>query len=360
MGIGTALGIGGIAAAGIGAAGSIGAASQQAGAAKDAAQLQYESAQQALEFQKQQWATQQQNIAPWLQTGQGAIGNLGWLLGVTPGGMQQSPWGPTTPGGYSAAPGMATAPTVAGRPAGAGPLMGAPGARILPEMATVRAGGGAGTTRGVGGLPPATNRSATPPPGFTGGQAGSFGSLLQGWNQPFVPPTAATEQNDPGYRFRLSQGLQALQNSAAARGGLLSGNTLQGIEQYAQDYASNEYQNVYNRSLGQYQQNYNIFQQNQANEFNRLAALAGIGQTAAGQLAGAGSAAAGNVGNILLGSAGQIGQSLQNAGAARASGYAGAANAATGAIGNLSQYAMLQNLLGNQSDNIDWSQISWG
>jgi hypothetical protein len=173
--------------------------------------------------------------------------------------------------------------------------------------------------------------------------------LLQGWNTPFVPPTGATEQNDPGYQFRLNQGLQALQNSAAAGGGLLSGNTLQGIENYAQNYASNEYGNVYNRALGQYQQNYNIFEQNQANQYNRLASLAGLGQTAAGQLNSAGANAAGNVGSILLGSGQQIGQSMQNAGSAMASGYAGLGNALSGGLSNLGQLGMLQLLLGGQN-----------
>ena len=401
--IGAAVLGGSLAGAGIGAAGSIISSGQQAGAAKNAAQLQYLAQQQALDFQKQQWAQQQQNIAPWLQAGQGALGNLSWLMGVTPPGTQYSP--NPTGGGYSAAPGMTTAPEFPqrttpgtvydaqgnpirlrggmqtpygpGAPTGAGgvqnmmglpamttvPTGGPTGQHIMgtPDALAVRAGagGGVGTTRG--GLPAGTRGPGGQP--LAGGtpvtNPGNFGSLLQGWNQPFVPPTGATEQNDPGYQFRLQQGLGALQNSAAARGGLLSGNTLQGIENYAQDYASNEYQNVYNRSLGQYQQKYNIFQQNQANQFNRLAALSGIGQTAAGQLASAGQSAAGNVGNILLGSAGQIGSSLQNAGAARASGYAGLANAGIGATSNLAQ---LGGLLGGLYQNapIDWSQISWG
>src|SRR5215469_5553077 len=111
MGVGTTLAVvgGTLGAAGIGAAGSLGAANTQAGAAKDAAQLQYQSAQQALDFQKQQWAQQQQNIAPWLQTGQGALGNLSWLLGVTPAGTQNIPNPLMGGGGYSAAPGMTTA-----------------------------------------------------------------------------------------------------------------------------------------------------------------------------------------------------------------------------------------------------------
>src|SRR5882724_7234324 len=36
------------------------------------------------------------------------------------------------------------------------------------------------------------------------------------WNEQFKAPTDVTEQNDPGYKFRLQQGQQALENSAAA------------------------------------------------------------------------------------------------------------------------------------------------
>jgi hypothetical protein len=158
---------------------------------------------------------------------------------------------------------------------------------------------------------------------------------MQQWQFQFAPPTDVTEQNDPGFQFRLQQGQQALENSAAARGGLLSGGTAKALERYAQDYSSNEYQNVFNRSLTDYQQAYNQFQQAQANQFNRLAAISGVGQTAAQQLNSAGAAAAGNVGNILLGSGQQIGQDLQNAGAARASGYVGAANSYSNILGGI-------------------------
>lgn len=65
----------------------------------------------------------------------------------------------------------------------------------------------------------------------------------------FTAPTAVTMQNDPGYQFRLNEGLKALQASAAARGVLNSGGTLKGIEDYGQNYASQEYGNVFNRAL---------------------------------------------------------------------------------------------------------------
>ena len=184
---------------------------------------------------------------------------------------------------------------------------------------------------------------------------GGFGSLMQGFNTPFVAPTGATEQNDPGYQFRLQQGQQALERSAAAKGDLLGGATGKALGEFGQNYASNEYNNVYNRALQQYQQQYNIFSNNQANAFNRLADVAGIGQTTAGQLNAAGGQAAGNVGNILLNTGQQIGNDVQNAGAARASGYVGGANALTSGLaglGNAAQTYSLMNLLNNPTNGL--------
>lgn len=174
------------------------------------------------------------------------------------------------------------------------------------------------------------------------------GTLSQGWNTPFVAPTAATEQNDPGYQFRLKQGMEALDRGAAASGNLLTGGTAKAEQQYGQDYASNEYGNVYNRALGQYDQNYNIFENNQNNTYSRLAALAGMGSTTAAQLGQQGQTAATNVGNTYLTLGQQQGQDLQDAAAARASGYVGGANAWGGALSStasgISNLALLQQL----------------
>ena len=162
----------------------------------------------------------------------------------------------------------------------------------------------------------------------------SFGSLLRGYGKTFQAPTDVTEQDDPGYKFRLQQGNDAIQRSAAARGGLLTGGTAKALSDYAQGSASQEYGNVYNRALSTFDNNYNQFNNDQTNKFNRLASLAGFGQTAAGQLSNAGNNAANNVSSTLLTSGQQIGNDIQNAGAARASGYVGGANAVGGAINN--------------------------
>ena len=103
MGVGTVIGATSLASAGIGAGTSLAAAGEQSGAARSAAQLQFEEQQQALAFQKQEWEQQQQNLAPWIKAGQGAVGTLGGLLDQGLGG--QGPLAPWT--------GQFTAPTIA-------------------------------------------------------------------------------------------------------------------------------------------------------------------------------------------------------------------------------------------------------
>jgi hypothetical protein len=119
-------------------------------------------------------------------------------------------------------------------------------------------------------------------------------------------------QQDPGYAFRLSEGMKALDRTAAARGGMLSGAALRGATRYGQEMGSQEYTNAFNR-----------YQTNRANQLNPLQSLMGAGQTAAGNVAGAGQNYATNAG-----------QNYMNAGNARASGYVGSANAWSNAIGN--------------------------
>src|SRR5713226_9061195 len=80
---GLALGLGlagGIGSAAIGASAAGHAADTQSQAAMYAANLQKQEADQALAFQKQVYGTQQQQAAPWLKAGQGAITKLSSLL----------------------------------------------------------------------------------------------------------------------------------------------------------------------------------------------------------------------------------------------------------------------------------------
>lgn len=117
---------------------------------------------------------------------------------------------------------------------------------------------------------------------------------------------------DPSYKFRLGEGLKALDRQAAARGGLISGGALKAAQRYGQDFASTEFGNAY----------------------NRLASMAGIGQTATGAMSGAAGQFGTNAGNLMTG-----------AGAARASGYVGGANALTGGLNQYMNYTQNQNLM---------------
>lgn len=110
----------------------------------------------------------------------------------------------------------------------------------------------------------------------------NYGDLLQ-------PFSMADYEQDPGYLFRLSQGEQAINRAAAARGNRFAPRTVQELTEYGQGLASQEYGNAYNR--------YNIDQQN---VFNRLAAIAGIGQGQVAQLDMAGQQYAGNTSQNLF------------------------------------------------------------
>jgi hypothetical protein len=139
---------------------------------------------------------------------------------------------------------------------------------------------------------------------------------------------------DPGYGFRMSEGMKALERSAAARGGLLSGTTLKGVQRFGQDLASQEYQNAFNR-----------YQINRAAQLNPLQSLMGAGQTSANALTNA----AGDVGRGLAGTYMGAGAAqaagLAGAGQARASGYVGATNALTGALSQAVPNYMMYNYL---------------
>jgi hypothetical protein len=150
--------------------------------------------------------------------------------------------------------------------------------------------------------------------------------------QSFQAPTGVDFTNDPGYKARYQMGLDQLTNSAAARGGLLSGGSEKAFQNYAQDYASNEYGNVYNRALQSYGTNQGNYYTGQGNQFNRLSSLAEMGLGAAGTLGAEGTAAGGMIGNTLASLGNSQAMGINNAAAARASGIVGGTNALSGGI----------------------------
>lgn len=154
----------------------------------------------------------------------------------------------------------------------------------------------------------------------------ALGQISQG-TQPggeFLRPFSMDDYAaDPGYNFRMDQGMKAIQQSAAGKGNLLSGGALKGIQRFGQDLASQEYGNAYNR-----------FNQNQANQFNRLASISGLGQTTAQQTGALGSAAAQGIAGAQMG-----------AGNAQAAGAIGGANALAGGLAGASNAYLGQQYL---------------
>lgn len=150
--------------------------------------------------------------------------------------------------------------------------------------------------------------------------AADYGSLAK-------PFGMSDFEQDPGYAFRQSEGMKALERSAAARGQLLSGPTLKGIQRFGQESASQEYGNAFNR-----------YQIERSARLNPLQSLMGAGQSAT---------------NVMTGNVGQSSQNQQanilGAGQARASGYVGQANALGGALSSIGQAASSYPLLQAQT-----------
>jgi hypothetical protein len=139
----------------------------------------------------------------------------------------------------------------------------------------------------------------------------------------YTPFNMQTFQQDPGYAFRIKEGQQALDRSAAARGGLISGAALKAATRYGQDMGSQEYTNAFNR-----------YQVERAARLNPLQSLTGMGQTTANTIGTAGQNMATNVGEAYAGGAN-----------ARASGYIGGANALSSGLNQYMNYTQGNNLV---------------
>lgn len=106
----------------------------------------------------------------------------------------------------------------------------------------------------------------------------------------------------PGYQFRLSEGQKAIERSAASRGLLKSGASVKAIQRYGEGLAASEFDSY----------------------ANRLASLAGVGQSSTGATAAAGQDATNN-----------ISAAYRDAGNARASSYVNTASAINTGLNNV-------------------------
>lgn len=161
------------------------------------------------------------------------------------------------------------------------------GLKSSPLNANIGQGGNGLTSEGV-------------PQGFTVNQGMTPNGQPTG--NGLAAPDYSAFYKSPDYNFRMKEGLNAVQNSAAAEGGLYSGNAFRGIEEYGQGLAAGGFNDWFKNQL----------------------ALAGIGTGATSQ-AGQGAIATGaNVGNLLI-----------DQGNARASGISGQANSWANLINQL-------------------------
>ncbi len=162
---------------------------------------------------------------------------------------------------------------------------------------------------------------------------------------------ASKFHQSPGYGWAVSQGQNAIQNSAAGKTGAVSGNMLKALDQYTVGAADQDYWNAYNayaqdygKQYGSLSNNYwntaNFDQTQQANQFNRLYNTAQSGAQAASSTGQFGTAAAQG-----------IGQSLVGAGNAQAGGILGATNAVNAGLTNLGTQALFGGLGQNSLAN---------
>lgn len=257
-------------------AGSVYAANKQSKAAKSAAQAQTQAAGDANKLQWQMYQQQRQDNEPFRQNALTAQQEYMALLGLAPPPAAAMQPQQQQQGYY-------------GQPAYNSRLRaseGKYGPSIFDGEYSRVGPGGMPVTGGVqtGGNLPATQAPAKTP-------------------EQLQQEAFARFRSTPGYQFGLDTGRLQLESSAAARGGLYSGAALKALQQYGNDYAD--------------QQGYTPY-------MNRLASLAGMGQTANAQNAQMG-----------MNYANQAGANLVNAGNARASGLQNSANAWSNGIGNV-------------------------
>lgn len=341
--------LGSLIGAGIGLLG----AKKQSDAAKDAARAQSQAAADEIAYAKESRDLIRQDQAPWLEAGKTALGALMDMTGLAPlsatargvrqavgvgrrAGIQDYLRGLNLPGRGRAIPGFGRADQWRDAWASADQWRN----RNAPFMPTApdimgRAYGGHMKPygRAIGGLMwPGQPYDSYQPRGpairdkqftYNVNELGpeniyTEGSVTRNPNPQTIDPSTSgyVQENpggreggysfkaDPGYNFRFQEGMRALERGAAAAGGLLSGGYGRRAIRYGQDYASGEYQNVY----------------------NRIANIAGLGQVANQANA-----------NAALYTSGQVGGALSNAGAARASGYTARGDIWGGAIGGLAQ-----------------------
>ena len=341
------------------------AAKAQAKAAEAASQAQLTAARESNALQEKIYNQNRTDSAPWRDTGEGALNQLAWKMGITPtnrisgsgggggggGGSATTNWreapSTDTPGGSSNplwerivarqwnghkghyGVGWDTRKTGAGeRASNMQSLLGQYMQSLLGQYNAQKDGDQ--ELAAYGAKIDAANAAKNEAARYKGDQ-GDFGSLMRNF-------TMADRDADPvyqsGLQFGLDQGVQGIERQAAATGSQLSGATLKALARYGNDYGSTKAQGAYER-----------FGTNQATIFNRLSGIAGTGQQSVNQIGAAGQNFANQVGANNINTAANVGANTMAAGQARASGYANQSNALNNAIGSVTNAWQQNNML---------------
>ncbi len=273
----------------------------QGDSAQSAANSQQQASDAAIAEQRRQYDISRQDLAPYRKVGGQALYKLSDLLGLP---SQQ-------PASSRATPSGAMDVTDWARKAG----YDLPSGREWDdtELSNLDAGGYSGYIRDYLSAHPESAASAGGPETQPGFLTRRFGM--------------ADRDADPvyqsGLQFGLNEGTKGLNRAAAARGSLNSGATLKALERFGNDYGSTKAADSYNR-----------FVNDQTNIYNRLAGVAGTGQTASNTSAQLGANTATNVGNILTAQ-----------GNARGAATIAGGNAMGGAFNTIGNYYGQQNTL---------------
>jgi hypothetical protein len=148
-------------------------------------------------------------------------------------------------------------------------------------------------------------------------------------------------QTEPGYQFRLNQGTNAIQGSAAAQGKGLGGATMKALARYGQGFASNEYGNAY----GRYSNDRNFNYQNFVDQYNRGAVEQNARYGRQAGMANVGVTSANMLSNIASNAGGQVADILGQRANAQAAGTIGVGNAIQSGIGGIGDYLTLSQLI---------------
>lgn len=116
---------------------------------------------------------------------------------------------------------------------------------------------------------------------YRGAGVAALGQLTNEMGQPITPQEV---MSDPGYQFGLNQGQQAIDRRIAASGGRVSGRAIRAAGEFGTNYASTGYGAAYQR---------------RQDRLNRLAAIAGIGQTSTSGSAAAGANSSNAIADLL-------------------------------------------------------------